>query len=308
MAGGEQGRAQRIALEHRERERREGRELGLDALGRERRSQRIAGRAARVRQEVEARGRVVGGEDAPCGVGTEAGEPALDEERGMREVARELRGGHPLTPALSPRRGERGRSRRWRKQQDVAQDAVDELRGALSAGRARLVHGGVDGSVLRDPVEVAHLVERDLHDLAQARNELLHRDAARAGDLGVERGLPPQDAEDELAQQILVGRRQVARELPDEGRRVAGVLEHAAQRLDRARAGRRGGRPLAAGHRGLSKRAGSAMERANSAPVTGFFPARCRRSSWSSVPSPAETTRTPPSSRSAPGSPAIPPG
>ena len=53
---------------------------------------------------------------------------------------------------------------------------------------------------------MAHLVERDLQDLAQLRSESFERDPADRRDLGIESGPPAQDAEDELPEEILLAR------------------------------------------------------------------------------------------------------
>ena len=193
-------RTQRVARDGREPERRQGRALRFDAAGRKRRDERVARRAPGIREQIQTGRRVVGSEDAARRLRPEAGDPALDEERRMRIEPRE-RFGWSLRRRL--------RWRRWL-EQDPAQHAVHELRGAFATARARVRDGLADRGVRRNPIEVPELVESDLEDLAQVRRELGQGDPADRGDLGVERGLPAQNAEDELAQEVRVDGREPA--------------------------------------------------------------------------------------------------
>ena len=120
---GEPARSQRVTAGDREAERRHGGRRGLDALGAQRLEERVAALPARVRQQVERRRRVVGFEDPPRRVRAESREPALDEEERVGEGA-----GERLGVAVRRRGGRR-------QQQDAAQHAVDELRGAFPAAR-----------------------------------------------------------------------------------------------------------------------------------------------------------------------------
>ena len=113
VAGGEEGGPERVSRDDRQGERRERRGLGRHALGGERGGERIAIRLARVRQQIDTRGGVVGIENPACRRLAEAVEPAGDEELGVRELASEATsspgcalGAGPLSP------GARGDDRR----------------------------------------------------------------------------------------------------------------------------------------------------------------------------------------------------
>ncbi len=222
-------------------------------------------------------------------------------------------------------RGLRGRlgRRRWL-EQDPAQHPVHELRGAFPPARARVRDGLADRGVRRNPIEMPELVESDLEDLAQVRRELGQGDPADRGDLGVERSLPAQNAEDELAQEVRVDRREPTRKLADERRRRPAGLQHLPESIDRARARRdRAWRVRGAGvpfhrftasplHRDDSaaraNRPGRRAARANSGPVTGFRPSRCRRAMRRAVPPPAAATSSPASRPKVPGGASLSPG
>ena len=190
------------------------------------RAQRVALLPARVGQQIQTRRRVVEGEHAASYLRAEPLEPALHQERRVREESGEGVG-------VGTGAAYSSRLRRWRTQQDLAQDAVDQSGRPLAAAGARVADGLVDGRVGGDAVEVANLVEADLEDLEQFRRELPERHAGNRRDLRVEGQLPAKDAQHELAQQVLIGAGETARELAHEGRGASSALEHPAERFDR---------------------------------------------------------------------------
>src|SRR5262245_44386955 len=146
-----------------------------------------------------------------------------------------------------------------------------------------------------------NLVQRDFEDLAQFRSEPFERDAADRCDLGIESGPPAQDAQDELAEEILLARRKAPSFFRQERCRPAAALEDLSQDVHGAAPGVAARRHQAGPDR-PSRTGSRARPRRNSAPETGVFPSRWTRRRRSAVPPPAPTTAESPSLESAPGS------